>query len=86
MFDEASVIDPLDVDRAHGKGVARYGIAEEVSPVRTFVTAAADHAATIRRHENVFGERLDRGKPRSNRVAGTREPGHHTDTRVAGGK
>lgn len=31
MLDEASVFDPPDLDRAHGDGVARSGIAEIVT-------------------------------------------------------
>ena len=64
MLDEASVLDPPDVDRAHGEGIARRGVAEKVSGVCTLVAVAVDHAGTICRDENVFDEHFDVGHTR----------------------
>jgi hypothetical protein len=47
VLDEASILDPPDVDRAHGEGVARRGIAKEVSRVRALIAVAADYARPV---------------------------------------
>jgi hypothetical protein len=49
MLDEASFLDPPDVDRAHGEGITGRGVAEEVSGVRTFLSMTKPAAARCSR-------------------------------------
>jgi hypothetical protein len=64
MLDEASVLDPPDVDRTHGEGIACAGVAEEVSRMRALVALAADYAGTVRRDKDVFCGHLEVGHTR----------------------
>jgi len=44
VLDEAPVLDPSDVDRAHGKGIPGRGIAKETPCVRAHIAVATHHA------------------------------------------
>src|SRR5208282_1951238 len=68
VHDKTSVLDEPDIDRAHGKGVARRGIAEEVPSMRALVAVAAHHARAVRRDEDIFGEHLEVGHARDDRA------------------
>jgi hypothetical protein len=74
VLDEASVFDPPDVDRAHGEGVARRGIAKEVSRVRALIAVATHYACPVCRDEDVLGEYLEVGHAREDRAEDLLDP------------
>src|SRR6516165_3897369 len=65
VLDEAPVLDPPDVDRAHGKGIPGRGIAKETPCVRAHIAVATHHARAVRRAEDILGEHLEVGHARN---------------------
>src|SRR6516165_6819634 len=61
VLDEAPVLDPSDVDRAHGKGIPGRGIAKETPCVRAHIAVATHYARAVRRSEDILGEHLEVG-------------------------
>jgi hypothetical protein len=68
VLDKTSVLDQPDIDRAHGKGVARRGMAEEIPSMRALIAVAAHHARAVRRDEDIFREHLEVGHARDDRA------------------
>src|SRR5215471_9222383 len=64
VLDEAPVLDPPDVDRAHGKGIPGRGIAKETPCVRAHIAVATHHARAVRRAEDILGEHFEVGHAR----------------------
>src|SRR5215813_2917031 len=61
VLDEAPVLDPPDIDRAHGKGIPGCGITKETPYMRAHIAVATHHARAVRRAEDILAEHLEVG-------------------------